>query len=126
MVETIRENEQPIAQALIRVFHRSDQQSIFIKEYRTNQQGRSERIALDVFDNNASTDIHSEVRPYSQYDVHISKDGFDTEIRNGIQIFADTDSTLQVIMQNHIGKPQINTLTIPEHQLYEGGGCRSC
>ena len=126
MVETVEESAQPIPNAQISVFRRDERGSVFIKEYRTNESGRTQRIELDAPDSSHSTDIHSLTRPYGQYDIHVAKEGFDTEIRNGVQIFAETDSTLTVVMQNSGVRGAVNSLDIGEHQLHEGGGCRSC
>ena len=126
MVETMEESAQPIPNAQISVFRRDERGSVFIKEYRTNESGRTQRIELDAPDSSHSTDIHSLTRPYGQYDIHVAKEGFDTEIRNGVQIFAEADSTLSVVMQNSGVRGAVNSLDIGEHQLHEGGGCRSC
>ena len=126
MVETMEESAQPIPNAQISVFRRDERGSVFIKEYRTNESGRTQRIELDAPDSSHSTDIHSLTRPYGQYDIHVAKEGFDTEIRNGVQIFAETDSTLTVVMQNSGVRGAVNSLDIGEHQLHEGGGCRAC
>ena len=126
MVETMEESAQPIPNAQISVFRRDERGSVFIKEYRTNESGRTQRIELDAPDSSHSTDIHSLTRPYGQYDIHVAKEGFDTEIRNGVQTFAETDSTLTVVMQNSGVRGAVNSLDIGEHQLHEGGGCRSC
>ena len=126
MVETMEESAQPIPNAQISVFRRDERGSVFIKEYRTNESGRTQRIELDAPDSSHSTDIHSLTRPYGQYDIHVAKEGFDTEIRNGVHIFAETDSTLTVVMQNSGVRGAVNSLDIGEHQLHEGGGCRSC
>lgn len=126
MVETMEESAQPIPNAQISVFRRDERGSVFIKEYRTNESGGTQRIELDAPDSSHSTDIHSLTRPYGQYDIHVAKEGFDTEIRNGVQIFAETDSTLTVVMQNSGVRGAVNSLDIGEHQLHEGGGCRSC
>ena len=126
MVETMEESAQPIPNAQISVFRRDERGSVFIKEYRTNESGRTQRIEFDAPDSSHSTDIHSLTRPYGQYDIHVAKEGFDTEIRNGVQIFAETDSTLTVVMQNSGVRGAVNSLDIGEHQLHEGGGCRSC
>ena len=126
MVETMEETAQPIPNAQISVFRRDERGSVFIKEYRTNESGRTQRIELDAPDSSHSTDIHSLTRPYGQYDIHVAKEGFDTEIRNGVQIFAETDSTLTVVMQNSGVRGAVKSLDIGEHQLHEGGGCRSC
>ena len=126
MVETMEESAQPIPNAQISVFRRDERGSVFIKEYRTNESGRTQRIELDAPDSSHSTDIHSLTRPYGQYDIHVAKEGFDTEIRNGVQIFAETDSTLTVVMHNSGVRGAVNSLDIGEHQLHEGGGCRSC
>ena len=126
MVETMEESAQPIPNAQISVFRRDERGSVFIKEYRTNESGRTQRIELDAPYSSHSTDIHSLTRPYGQYDIHVAKEGFDTEIRNGVQIFAETDSTLTVVMQNSGVRGAVNSLYIGEHQLHEGGGCRSC
>ena len=122
----MEESAQPIPNAQISVFRRDERGSVFIKEYRTNESGRTQRIELDAPDSSHSTDIHSLTRPYGQYDIHVAKEGFDTEIRNGVQIFAETDSTLTVVMQNSGVRGAVNSLDIGEHQLHEGGGCRSC
>ncbi|MCR0199803.1 carboxypeptidase-like regulatory domain-containing protein [[Clostridium] innocuum] len=126
MVETMEESAQPIPNAQISVFRRDERGSVFIKEYRTNESGRTQRIELDAPDSSHSTDIHSLTRPYGQYDIHVAKEGYDTEVRNGVQIFAETDSTLTVVMQNSGVRGAVNSLDIGEHQLHEGGGCRSC
>lgn len=126
MVEAMEETAQPIQNAQISVFRRDERGSVFIMECSTDENGKTERIALDAPDASHSTDIHSQIRPYGQYDFHVAKEGYDTEIRNGVQVFAQTDSTLTVVMQNTGERSGINSLDIGEHQLHEGGGCRSC
>ena len=126
MVETMEETAQPIPNAQISVFRRDERGSIFIMECSTDEFGKTQRIELDAPDSSHSTDIHSLTRPYGQYDIHVAKEGYDTEVRNGVQIFAETDSTLSVVMQNSGVRGAVNSLDIGEHQLHEGGGCRSC
>ena len=126
MVKTMEENDQAVENASIRVFLRSERGSALLMECQTNQNGESERIALQAPDNAHSIDIHSLIRPYGQYDFHIEKEGFDTEIRNAIQIFAGVDSTLPVVMHKNNGHTNSNTFDIGEHQLHEGGECRTC
>ena len=126
MVQAMEETAQPISNARVSVFHRDERGSVFIMDCMTDENGRSERIALDAPDSAHSTDIHSLTRPYGQYDIHVAKEGYVTEVRNGVQIFAETDSTLTIVMQNADEQSVRNILDIGEHQLHEGGGCRAC
>ena len=67
-------------------------------ECSTDEFGKTQRIELNAPDSSHSTDIHSLTRQYGQYDIHVAKEGYDTEVRNGVQIFAETDSTLSVVI----------------------------
>ena len=61
-----------------------------------------------------------QVCPYAAYDVYVTKDDYDKEVINGVQIFPDTTSSLRVIMQCCNGRPpKTNTIDIEHHKLYD-------
>ena len=120
-MKTRENNGTPVPNAMVRIFQVDEQGASFIKEAATDATGTSERFALETPEKIHSVNISSEVKPYGSYDVHVAKNGYDTEEILGVQIFAETDSTLQVDMNQNPYGPNRNVTVIDEHQLRRGG-----
>ena len=119
-IETMEANGAPVNQAAIRVYERTDSASKFIMGCYTDEKGLSEPIFLPAPNSIHSMQSNPQVCPYAAYDVHVTKDDYDKEVINGVQIFPDTPSSLRVIMQCCNGRtPKTNTIDIEHHELYD-------
>lgn len=119
-IETLEANGSPVEQAVISVYERTEDSSSFIMSCYTDENGQSEPIPLPAPNSIHSMHSDPQVCPYAQYDVHVTKEDYDKEVINGVQIFSDTHSALTVIMQCCNGRPpKTNTIDISPHDLYD-------
>ena len=119
-VEAMEANGSPVNAAAVRVYGRTEDTSTFIMCCYTDENGLSEPIFLPAPNSIHSMQSNPQVCPYAAYDVHVTKDNYDKEVINGVQIFPDTTSSLRVIMQCCNGRPpKTNTIDIGHHKLYD-------
>lgn len=95
---------------------------MYDQQFRTDAQGVSDPIALEAPDPWLSYDRWQREMPYATYHVEVRMEGYNTEERQGIQIFADQSSTLYVAMKPSSTKePGRNIQVIDEHRLFDAG-----
>lgn len=108
----------PISAASVRVYKLENQNIIFEHRCKTNADGFTEAIALEAPVVEHSLQKNHTTLPYTPYTVEVSRRGYDTEVRVGVQIFPSIRSTMQVEM-NPIGSPvpRQNVIVIDDHKL---------
>lgn len=87
----------------------------------TNAQGMFYARNLNTPPKELSLRKDNQIRPYAQYHVEVTQNGYDTEVIRNIQVFADNDSLLTVpITKSTTSVPKRNIQNIGEHQLFQG------
>lgn len=84
----------------------------------TDSSGRTKKIALNAPSKEFSLQPQSDVKPYSEYNLKVSKPGLQTSVINGVQIF-DGETAMQKVFLTAIeGDPSINYSEIAPHALW--------
>lgn len=107
----------PLSNTIVTVSPLNNENPDKIQEVITNTSGKTDTLILESPPLEYSLNPNS-VRPYSQYDVKIEKDGFETTFVKGIQILPDTIASQNVYMKKSKGDNQELNYSIPEHTLY--------
>ena len=104
----------PIKNANVQVLKNGN----IIKETKTNEDGKTEAIALDAVDKIFSEKDQQEIRPYETYDVLVTALGLTETKIEGVQIFDGITSIQNVYMTSldENGKEDIST--IPPNTLW--------
>lgn len=127
MVRTMSAQNQPLQDVTVKIFQRKNHQNLLIHESKTDIKGESKKISLESPDASLSLNPLSTARPYAQYNFHISKEGYISEIRNGIHIFSGIDSTLEIIMEKNTSeKEKMNSINMEDHILLRHRGGAEC
>ena len=100
----------PVAGATVTVTGDNYEQSFI-----TDEDGKTEKITLDAPNIEYSQYPQDYVKPYSTYDVTVTKPGLNTSIVNNVEILPEETSLQNVF----IGKEK-NIIDLPEHCLWEG------
>jgi len=108
----------PISDATIRVMPRGDRNTI-IGEMVTNSSGQTYTIDLPAPPLEYSQRPSAQ-KPYSEYDVSVSYDGYEQMLVEGVQILPNTVSYQDVALNPLTGyeKEWPETITIDEHTLW--------
>lgn len=120
---SVGEQARPIAQAMVRLFQLDNDEVTYEDFFMTNEEGKTEEIPLLAPGIQIAQDEWSDACPYACYNVQVRADGFIMEEIQGVQIFAETRSLLNVEPIPTHTPSQERTLTIiPPHQLFKGEG----
>lgn len=112
-------NNRPIADAMVRVYKKENENFIFETLTKTNIDGKTITIILSAPSIAYSYEESQQVCPYETYNVEIKKDGYDIEDRIGVQIFANCKSILPITMVSCLSQvPQHHVNYINDHKLY--------
>ena len=108
----------PLSNTKISIRNSGDPSKI-IGEVFTNQSGKADTLSLEAPPVEYSLSPDPEVRPYSEYDLVLTEEGFEPIIIKGVQILPDTIAEQNVYMKrsDENNKTERNYL-IPEHTLY--------
>lgn len=93
------------------------QQENVINTLMTNIIGQTETVYLKAPSVEYSLDENNNKKPYSEYTIIASKNGYDKVVVDGVQIFADT-TAIQEIFLNAAEKLTIDVITVEEPTLY--------
>lgn len=88
---------------------------------KTNEQGMfyAQNLATPPKELSLQKDV--QIRPYAQYHVEVSQNGYDTEVIRNIQVFEDNDSILTIqISESETNIPKRNIQNLGEHRLFQG------
>lgn len=107
-----------VSNASIRIYQKEKEQIIFEDYFMSDQNGKSDKIALYAPEKEISLDKTSEKIPYSLYNVEIKCKGYDAYTIENIQIFDGQESYLDLDMeQNQI--PVYHDDKIEPHNLLQ-------
>lgn len=98
----------PVDNATIRITPRGSQDTL--EEMVSNSSGQSDTVLLDAPPIDYSMDPASTTMPYSEYDVTVSAEGYDTTKVEGVQILPETGAVQNVSLtpRNELEKETIN------------------
>lgn len=106
---------QPVAGATVTV-KGDNYENVFI----TDDNGHTIPIELNAPDRQYSLIPQKDVKPYSQYEVSVVKEGLQTTIIKGVQILPEEISIQNVFMSSVIRREKSDTIiSIPDHTLWE-------
>lgn len=119
LIVSVYENNEvtPISDATVIV--RGDN---YEESFTTDENGKTKTIELDAPLKIYSLTPQSKVRPYSVYEVTVSKPGYETTIINGVQIFSGETSLQNIyltISSAMLKAFKANVINIPPHSLWE-------
>ncbi len=87
----------PVADAIIQILERKENgEETVIEELRTDNSGQSPEIELNSPPVDLSLQPETEVKPYAEYTLRISRSGFETKQIDGVQIFSDSTALQNV------------------------------
>ncbi|MFQ9509596.1 MAG: peptidoglycan-binding protein [Lachnospiraceae bacterium] len=111
------ENNAPIANAVVRVYNR-DEPDILVEQLVTNSSGQTEDIELPAPPLEYSQQT-GEPRPYSEYNIRIEAEGFESVQIDGSELLPDSLSVQSARMiPLSLNEGAQETIDIPDHTLY--------
>ncbi len=111
------ENNAPIANAVVRVYNR-DEPDILVEQLVTNSSGQTEDIELPAPPLEYSQKT-GEPRPYSEYNIRIEAEGFESVQIDGSELLPDLLSVQSARMiPLSLNEGAQETIDIPDHTLY--------
>lgn len=107
----------PIAGANVSISYNSAPNDV-IENLTTDISGSTESIKLPAPNIDLSLTANNEIRPYSEYNITVSAEGYEPGTITGSEILADTLSIQRVrLTRSEANNPQ-NDVNIPDHTLY--------
>ncbi len=110
----------PIKNATVKIYaeRQTDGERLLLQDLTTNESGQTERVVLPTPPKSLSQEP-SEVRPYAEYDVEISAEGYEPVSITGSEVMAD-ELSFQNVEMNPLEEPDLveSNIFIPDHTLY--------
>lgn len=110
----------PIKNATVKIYaeRKTDGERLLLQDLTTDESGQTERIVLPTPPKSLSQEP-SEVRPYAEYDVEISAEGYEPVSITGSEVMAD-ELSVQNVEMNPLEEPDLveSDIFIPDHTLY--------
>ena len=110
----------PIKNATVKIYaeRQTDGERLLLQDLTTNESGQTERVVLPTPPKSLSQEP-SEVRPYAEYDVEISAEGYEPVSITGSEVMAD-ELSVQNVEMNPLEEPGLgeSNIFIPDHTLY--------
>lgn len=104
-LETVKE---PVANATVTINNQT-----FI----TNLNGKTQKIKLEAPDKKYSVEYQHKIKPYSTYDITVTKPGLNTVIIKDVEVFPGDIALQDVYMAKKPGSTDL--IDLPEHDLWE-------
>lgn len=112
-----------LSNVLIRVFKEVNHTIVYEQYFMSDIEGQSPIITLETVPKELSLDEFNSDRPYEIYSVECMLDGYLSELIQGVQIFADEISTINLNMTPDILiNYETEVETIPDHHLLTNYG----
>ncbi|NLZ80494.1 MAG: peptidoglycan-binding protein [Clostridiales bacterium] len=106
----------PIDNATVRISYTGNPEET-IEELKTDANGQTEDVELPAPPVELSLDRTNIQQPYSEYNIQIIAEGFDTVVISGAQILADTNATQEIrLLPREVTEGVV--FAIPPHTLY--------
>lgn len=111
----------PIKNATVKIYaerQSADQERVLVETLNTNESGQTDRIVLPTPPRSLSQEP-SEIRPYAEYDMEISAEGYEPVSITGSEVMSD-ELAVQNVEMNPIEEPNLvqSDIFIPDHTLY--------
>ena len=111
----------PIKNATVKIYaerQSADQERVLVETLNTNESGQTDRIVLPTPPRSLSQEP-SEIRPYAEYDMEISAEGYEPVSITGSEVMSD-ELAVQNVEMNPIEEPNLvqSDILIPDHTLY--------
>ena len=110
----------PIKNATVKIYaeRQKDGERLLLQDLTTDESGQTERVILPAPPKSLSQEP-PETRPYAQYDVEVSAEGYEPVSINGSEVMAD-ELSVQNVEMNPLEEPDLveNDIVIPDHTLY--------
>lgn len=110
----------PIKNATVKIYaeRQTDGERLLLQDLTTNESGQTERVVLPTPPKSLSQEP-SEVRPYAEYDVEISAEGYEPVSITGSEVMAD-ELSVQNVEMNPLEEPDLveSNIFIPDNTLY--------
>ena len=110
----------PIKNATVKIYaeRQKDGERLLLQDLTTDESGQTERVILPAPPKIISQEP-PETRPYAQYDVEVSAEGYEPVSINGSEVMAD-ELSVQNVEMNPLEEPDLveSDIVIPDHTLY--------
>ena len=111
----------PIKNATVKIYaerQSADQERVLVETLNTNESGQTDRVDLPTPPRSLSQEP-SEIRPYAEYDMEISAEGYEPVSISGSEVMSD-ELAVQNVEMNPIEEPNLvqSDILIPDHTLY--------
>lgn len=111
----------PIKNATVKIYaerQSADQERVLVETLNTNESGQTDRVALPTPPRSLSQEP-SEIRPYAEYDMEISAEGYEPVSITGSEVMSD-EVAVQNVEMNPLEEPDLvqSDIFIPDHTLY--------
>ena len=111
----------PIKNATVKIYaerQSADQERVLVETLNTNESGQTDRVDLPTPPRSLSQEP-SEIRPYAEYDMEISAEGYEPVSISGSEVMSD-ELAVQNVEMNPLEEPNLvqSDILIPDHTLY--------
>ena len=110
----------PIKNATVKIYaeRQKDGERLLLQDLTTDESGQTERVILPAPPKSLSQEP-PETRPYAQYDMEVSAEGYEPVSINGSEVMAD-ELSVQNVEMNPLEEPDLveSDIVIPDHTLY--------
>lgn len=111
----------PIKNATVKIYaerQSADQERVLVETLNTNESGQTDRVDLPTPPRSLSQEP-SEIRPYAEYDMEISAEGYEPVRISGSEVMSD-ELAVQNVEMNPLEEPNLvqSDILIPDHTLY--------
>lgn len=124
VITTMADQALSVANAIVRVYKDQNNEIVFEDYLITDMEGKTENLALDAPERSLSLNEDNRIRPYETYNVEVILKGYQTQIVQGVQIFANELSVLPIFMvpTNGLLTGDNEVDQIPDHHLLTNYG----
>lgn len=120
---SLAEEALALSNVIVRIFKEEDGVIIFEQYYITDIEGQSPVITLETKNRDLSLEENNSLRPYEIYSVELFLEGYLSELIQGVQIFADESSVININMiPDILVNYETEVETIPDHHLLTNYG----
>ncbi len=112
IVEVYEDNETtPIESASVQILGEDTNINVL-----TDSSGKTETVSLNAPNIEFSLEPQEEVRPYAVYSIKVQKDGYETDIIEGVEVLPNETSIQKVFLER--GKKGVHYEELPPHVLW--------
>lgn len=117
----VKQQYSPVYNADVKLYQTISGKQSIITSGKTDEQGMFYAQNLITPPKELSLQKDVQIRPYAQYHIEVSLNGYDTEVIRNIQVFEDNDSLLTIqISESETNIPKRNIQNLGDHRLFQG------